>query len=61
MEAVNRAKKFLRRLRVSAGKKKYCSSPGGSLPPSPIPSPRVLRRDKKKTASTFSINKVWRR
>ena len=63
---MDRAKKLIRRLRR---KKKYVSSPTGSLPPSPMPGSPVLNDSNNsgaklrrgKSLSRLSLNRMWRR
>jgi hypothetical protein len=60
---MDKAKKLIRRLR---GKKKYVSSPTGSLPPSPmpgspVPNDNVKTGTKLRRGRSLSLNKMWRR
>ena len=61
---MDRAKRLIRRLR---GKKKYVSSPTGSLPPSPMPGSPIPGENKNRTGiklrrgKSLNLNKMWRR
>ena len=63
---MDKAKKLIRRLR---GKKKYVSSPTGSLPPSPMPGSPVPNDNvnprssgtKLRRGRSLTLNKMWRR
>ena len=61
---MDRAKRLIRRLR---GKKKYVSSPTGSLPPSPMPGSPIPGENKNRTGiklrrgKSLNLNRMWRR
>ena len=63
---MDKAKKLIRKLR---GKKKYVSSPTGSLPPSPIPGSandtNVISKygtgTKLRRGRSLTLNRMWRR
>ena len=63
---MDKAKKLIRKLR---GKKKYVSSPTGSLPPSPLPgaandtseTSKYGTGTKLRRGRSLSLNRMWRR